>query len=138
LIPRLETFEMASKKGTPAAPAPVATEDEEVFDAGPTAAELGLDGYAELEDSEIQSWADLHAKNELVQGTVHRIRPAGKGKVLDMMVDGAVQTFGCPRILERKLEDMIGRQVAILCLGKTVETENGTAWGFRVFAKPAK
>jgi hypothetical protein len=128
-----------TKKETPDADTQAATKDElGIHDAQA----LGLPaGAVEIEDAPIIAWEA--AQGQLVQGTVHRIRPAGKGKVLDLIVDGDALTYGCPKILERKLDGQLGKRVAIMCTGKNVETANGTAWGFRVFvlddaAEPAK
>lgn len=100
---------------------------------------LGFSGYTERVDAPIISWETQGGLP--VYGKVVAIRPAGQGKVVDIDTTdeyGAAQerlTYGCPRILERKLEDAVGRDVALICTGKNVETANGVAWGFRVFVK---
>lgn len=99
---------------------------------------LGLGSeYDEVEFGEINKWED-HV-GEIIKGKVHKIRPAGQGNVVELIhEDNTKAVYGCPKILHSKLEENIGSNVAIICTGKNVETQNGIAWGFRVFVKNSK
>ncbi len=100
------------------------------------AAQLEGAGYVELEDKPIIPWENLVGR--VVEGKVHRIREGGKGFLLDLAVNGEVVTYGLPRVLQRKLEgvaEVIGKTVAIICTGKTLDTPNGKAWDFKVYTK---
>lgn len=89
-------------------------------------------GWREVEDLPIIGWAEV-PQGQLIKGKLLAMRPAGKGNVIDLEIDGEPFTYGCPKVLERKLTGALGREVGIVCLGMTMDTDNGKAWDFRVF-----
>lgn len=92
--------------------------------------------WREVEDREITKWADVPV-GVVVEGVLLEIREAGQGKVVDLAIGGGeTVTYGCPRVLERKLTGLVGYKIGLVCLGKVLETDNGLAWNFRVFVGP--
>jgi len=88
-------------------------------------------GWKKVERGAIVPWE----KGMSVTGKFVEVRSAGKGNVLDMRVDGKLITLGAPTILVSMLRGFDkGDALYIECSGKTVETANGKAWGFEVYA----
>lgn len=71
-----------------------------------------------------------------VEGVYQRRRPLGAGFVVDLMVDGELQTWGCPKHLSSLLEAgevKSGDEIEIVCNGKRESERGRTYWYFELY-----
>lgn len=102
--------------------------------------ELAKKGYEEVERAPILKWAELGVGYE-VEGIFCGLKQGKYEKPLLKIRDenGTMLTFGCPTILESKLEGVMeGDSIVIVCKGKReVEGQPNAAWDFLVFRRHA-
>lgn len=82
--------------------------------------------------SEIEKWET----GRVVEGIYCGQREGQFGSLIDLRPrDGHMLTFGCPKILQSRIEGVaVGAALIIKCVGK-IETSKGPAWNFKVYSQ---